>query len=152
MHITISRVPWDDADAVALRAAQEAELHDRYGGPDPHPPTGPDVALFLVARDRAGTAVGCGGLRPLDTERIEIKRMYVTPPARGNGLSRQILAALEAAASADGWRTMRLETGVMQPEAISLYRSSGYAQIDRYGAYVDDEWSLCFEKHLVSPA
>lgn len=74
--------------------------------------------------------------------------MYVMPELRGAGFSRRMLSALEDEARSLGYRRVRLETGVHQHEALGLYRSSGFAEIPRYGPYVDDELSVCFEKLL----
>jgi GNAT superfamily N-acetyltransferase len=72
----------------------------------------------------------------------------LVPAARGRGLGRQILAALEEKARKLGYELVRLETGNLQPEAIALYTSSGFRPIPRYGPYVDDDRSVCFEKCL----
>jgi putative acetyltransferase len=74
--------------------------------------------------------------------------MYVVPAARGRGLSRQILAALEEEARTLGYALVRLETGHLQPEAIALYASAGFGPIPRYGPYSSDDRSVCFEKRL----
>lgn len=74
--------------------------------------------------------------------------MYVVPERRGAGLSRRMLAALEDEARGFAYRRIRLETGFRQHEALALYRSSGFEEIPRYGPYVDDELSVCFEKPL----
>ena len=74
--------------------------------------------------------------------------MYVVPRARGRGLSRQILGALEQEARKLNYELVWLETGNRQLEAVGLYRSAGYEPIARYGPYVDDERSVCFEKRL----
>jgi GNAT superfamily N-acetyltransferase len=74
--------------------------------------------------------------------------MYVVPKARGRGLSRAILAALEDEARQLGYETVWLETGNRQLEAVGLFQSAGYEPIDCYGPYVDDERSVCFEKRL----
>lgn len=74
--------------------------------------------------------------------------MYVTPEARGLGLARQILAALEEDARAAGRTRMVLETGLKQPEAIALYTSSGYEPCAKFGHYRFDELSRCFAKKL----
>ena len=92
--------------------------------------------------------VACGGVCRYDAVTAEIRRMYVRPAHRGAGLSRLVLAALEDEARALGYTCVRLETGVHQHEALALYRSSGFAEIPRYGPYVDDELSVCFEKLL----
>ena len=74
--------------------------------------------------------------------------MYVTPERRGAGLSRRVLAALEEEARGFGYCRIRLETGVHQHEALGLYRSAGFEEIPRFGPYVADELSVCFEKPL----
>lgn len=61
--------------------------------------------------------------------------MYVRPDARGRGLSRALLGALEEEARGLGYAFVRLETGDRQPEAIGLYVSSGYQPIPRFGAF-----------------
>jgi putative acetyltransferase len=149
MAVEVAAVPWDDPAAVALREAQRIEIDARYGGDtEPGPkPSADDIVLFLVAR-RDGEPVGCGGLRAIDTEHGEIKRMYVTPGARGSGVSRAILAALEDAAGAHGWSRLVLETGMEQPDAVRFYTREGYSPIERYGHYADAELSLCFGKTL----
>jgi GNAT superfamily N-acetyltransferase len=136
---------WDDPDVQRLVAAQQAELRARYGGGcEPGtPPSAADVSVVLVARDADGTAVGCGALRALAPGVAEVKRMYVVPEARGRGLSRQVLAGLEAAALERGWTTVRLETGPRQPEAIALYEGAGYRPIPAFGAYVDEPDAGC---------
>ncbi len=75
--------------------------------------------------------------------------MYVIPEARGLGLARRILAALEADARAAGRTRMVLETGTAQPEAIALYTSSGYAPCAKFGHYREYENSRCYAKSLV---
>ncbi|MGY1666831.1 GNAT family N-acetyltransferase [Geodermatophilus sp. SYSU D00696] len=136
---------WDDADVQRLTAAQQAELRARYDGEgEPGtPPSAADVSVVLVARDADGTAVGCGALRALGADVAEVKRMYVVPSARGRGVSKLVLAALEAAARSRGWTTLRLETGPRQPEAIALYEGAGYRAIPAFGAYLDHPDAGC---------
>jgi GNAT superfamily N-acetyltransferase len=131
---------WDDPDVQRLAEAQQAELRARYdGGLEPGtPPSAADLALVLVAREDDGTAIGCGALRQLDADTAELKRMYVVPAARGRGVSKLLLGALETAARKRGWSRLRLETGPRQPEAISLYTGSGYRPIGAFGAYDGD--------------
>jgi len=105
---------------------------------------------FVVARLN-GEAVGCGAWRSLGESApgvAEIKRMFVEAKARGRGISRQILAELERFARADGYTTVRLETGLRQPQAMRLYETSGYWRIEPYGRYRDDPLSMCYEKAL----
>ena len=104
-------------------------------------------AIFFVARIE-GRAVGCGALRSLERGVGEVKRMFVVPELRGQGISRLILQHLETAAIATGYSRLRLETGIKQPEAIGLYESSGYYRTSLYGQYINDPRSVCFEKVL----
>jgi GNAT superfamily N-acetyltransferase len=144
---------WDDPDVQRLAAEQQAEIRGRYGGAD-EPGTRPsaaDIEVVLVARDDAGTAIGCGALRSLGRAIAEVKRMYVVPAARGRGVARAMLAGLEEAALDRGWTTLRLETGPRQPEAVGLYLSAGYRPVEAFGGYAgapDAEDSLFFERVL----
>ncbi|KOX13756.1 GNAT family N-acetyltransferase [Nocardiopsis sp. NRRL B-16309] len=147
----IDHVRWDDPDAESLRALQRAEIAGRYGTPDSEPGTAPsagDIALFVVARDADGAALGCGGLRRLDEDCGEVKRMYVRPERRGSGAASLILAELEDWARGQGWKALRLETGDRQPDAVRFYTRSGYTPIPPFGAYADEPSSLCFERVL----
>ncbi|MCW2678152.1 MAG: Acetyltransferase family protein [Modestobacter sp.] len=150
--VRLSPAAWDDPVVQQLTSAQQAELRGRYG-PDSEPgvkPSAADVAVVLVATDDDGAPVGCGALRPLGADSAEIKRMYVVPRARGRGLSKTVLAGLEAEALARGWTTLRLETGPAQPEAVALYTGAGYRPTSAFGHYVGDrdDWSLYFERQL----
>jgi GNAT superfamily N-acetyltransferase len=151
--VNVAPAAWDDADVQRLTAAQQAELRARYGGAgEPgRAPSAADVSVVVLARDDDGSPLGCGALRALDGGVAEVKRMYVVPAARGRGVSKAVLAALEAAASRCGWMTLRLETGPLQPEAVGLYTAAGYRPIPAFGAYVDDPDaadSLFFERAL----
>lgn len=106
----------------------------------------PDV-LFLVARDVTGTAVGTAAI-VLNDGWAEIKRMWVVPAARGRGLSRRLLSALEEHAAARGIATIRLETGIHNTEALGLYRRTGYTERDAFPPYDPDPLSIFMEKHL----
>jgi putative acetyltransferase len=103
--------------------------------------------VFLVG-SLDGMDVACGGVCCYDAQTGEIRRMYVVAEHRGAGLSRRMLEALEDEARALGYARIRLETGVRQHEALGLYRSSGFKEVPRYGPYVEDELSVCFEKLL----
>ena len=104
--------------------------------------------IFLVVRDDGGRAVGCGGVCRFDEARAELKRMYVVPEARGRGLGRLLLEALEGEARRLGYTGIVLETGDRQPEALGLYVSAGYERIPCYGIYATRALSMCFEKTL----
>jgi ribosomal protein S18 acetylase RimI-like enzyme len=105
----------------------------------------PPDGLFLVAR-RDGKAVGCVGLRRLAADVGEVKRMYVPPEARGTGVARHLLAAVEAQAVQRGFAQLRLDTRRDLVEAQQLYRSAGYREIPRYNENpYAEHW---FEKSL----
>lgn len=148
----IRRTGYGHRDGQRLAADLAEELLERHGRPGSggEPPTSdfdPPGGAFVVGYE-VGEPVACGGVCRYDERTGEIRRMYVVPAARRRGFSRAILAALESAARELGYEAIRLETGNRQHEAIALYRSSGYEPIDRYGPYVEDERSVCFEKKL----
>ncbi|WP_339710093.1 GNAT family N-acetyltransferase [uncultured Kriegella sp.] len=93
-------------------------------------------------------AVGCGAIKPYDSDTAEIKRMFVLPEARGKGLATQILTALEQWAGELNYKKCILETGKRQPEAIALYTKAGYTVIPNYGQYQRMENSVCFQKQV----
>jgi GNAT superfamily N-acetyltransferase len=145
--------PFDSPDVQALVTAQQEEMRGLYEGEADIGPAReasmfvePD-GVFLVVRDD-GRAVACGGICRFDDKRAELKRMYVVPDARGRGLGRVVLEALEGEARRLAYRAIVLETGDRQAEALGLYRSAGYAPIPCYGIYATRALSLCFEKVL----
>jgi GNAT superfamily N-acetyltransferase len=128
----------DDPDALALVAAMEAEVVSRFGpvrsdrtstveASELGPPGGAFVVLTVDGRAVAG-----GGVRRLEDGVAEIKRMYVLPEARGQGLGRVLLRALEAAAAELGYDRVRLDTAEELSAAIGLYRAEGYEAIPDY--------------------
>ncbi len=104
---------------------------------------------FLVARTSGSTVVGCGAIflcrQPTPTS-AELKRMWVTPSARGTGLGKHLLSKLEATAISEGSTVLRLETGISQPEAIRLYKAAGYCERAPFGSYTPDPLSIFMEK------
>lgn len=152
--VAIARAALQDDASRALIAALNAELSAMYHEPGANhfglTPTevAPGRGAFLVAR-RGGAPVGCGAVRMLDGETAELKRMYVAPAARGTGLGRRLVRALEAEARALGVRRLVLETGIRQHAAIALYRATGFQPIPLYGEYhASPDTSLCMGKDL----
>jgi putative acetyltransferase len=142
----------DPSGEVATRLIHDlcSELSVRYGTPPS--PFSPDEALaprtaFVVAR-LGGQPIGCGALRRIDEATAEVKRMYVAPNGRRRGIARRILHALEELAADFKYQTIRLETGLEQPEAIGLYESSGYHRTAAFGHHMGDPRSICFEKAI----
>jgi GNAT superfamily N-acetyltransferase len=158
----IRQMPFDHPDAVKLNDQVQSEYAARYGDEGDVTPLDPSMfappsGLYLLAYDGLGRPVATGGWRTQDENAegyangdAELKRMYVVPEARGLGLARRILAALEEDARATGRIRMVLETGTAQPEAIALYTSSGYEPCAKFGHYRDYENSRCFAKPLTA--
>jgi GNAT superfamily N-acetyltransferase len=128
-----------DSDAsVNIQRAYFDDIAARYPGWEPGlipsadpgevaPPVGAWVVAYL-----GGDAVGCGGVKRLDGETAEIKRLYLRSSARGLGLGRRLLERLELQARELGYVRVRLDTGDLQPEALGLFRSAGYVEIGDY--------------------
>lgn len=93
-------------------------------------------------------AVGCGAFKEYEPNVAEIKRMFVLPEKRGRGIAGKILSELEAWAKELNFSKCVLETGLKQPEAIGLYRKSGYETIPNYGQYAGVDNSVCMRKSI----
>ncbi|MEW9806700.1 GNAT family N-acetyltransferase [Mesorhizobium sp. ZMM04-5] len=149
--IAIMPEPEDSADAQWCVASYFGELAARFpGGFDPGDggyagKPAETAGAFLIARLH-GRPVGCGALKPTGHSTAEIKRMWVAPEARGLGVARRLLAALEDAARQSGLTRVVLDTNRTLSEAQALYRKAGYRMIERYNdnPYAD----FWFEKTL----
>ena len=161
--ITITPADLTDDISRGLVAALNAELLGVYPEAgathfevDPAEVSG-GRGVFLVVY-QGGTPVGCGALRVLDGDEnddgvvtAELKRMYITPSARGAGLGRRLVIALEAEARRLGVHRLVLETGVRQAAALALYRATGFRPIPLYGEYLrSPETSICMGKGLAA--
>lgn len=142
----------DDPELARLLQAAYAELIARYGAEGRSEVR--REARYLVAMGPGGEAVGCVALQPTpdDPATGEVKRMYVTPTARGRGVARALLTAVEELAARElGYRRLRLATGTKQPAALALYRSAGYAPTAPYGHYATQTRPVvCFAKPLAA--
>ena len=105
-----------------------------------------DGAIFAIARDTAGKAVGCGAFRKLSGEVCEIKRMYAQPGTKGVGAA--VIAFLEEEAQKLGYTEAWLETRRVNTRAIRFYESHGYRRISNFGKYAGREEAVCFAKTL----
>jgi GNAT superfamily N-acetyltransferase len=144
--VELQSVPATDPAIRALVTAQQAELAAMYGEDQPLVALHPDITFTLLTLD--GTPVGCVGLQPVAPALGEIKRMYVAPTARGWGLSRILLNAVECQARSTGLTRLRLETGTKHTEAIALYTNHGYHPTPPYPPFETQPASLCYAKDL----
>jgi GNAT superfamily N-acetyltransferase len=159
-RLELAPTSYDDAVVQAMVAEVQQVYVERYGGHDETPMQvedfSPPRGHFVLARldgepaamggwrlRSGGAAAGLPGSRP-----AEIKRMFVRAHLRGRGLSRVVLAELEATACAAGVDWLVLETGDRQPEAVGLYRSAGYTDVAPFGLYADEDGSIYLGKRL----
>jgi GNAT superfamily N-acetyltransferase len=148
---TLRALPYDDPLSQYLIEQVQEEYVARYGGRDAAvvdpaeflPPAG----VFLVA-EVDGVPAACGAWRALPTGEAEIKRMYVEPGFRRRGLAAAIVAALEDGAVEAGHRSVILNTGDQQPEAVALYERLGYTPVPGYGIYACAPGAIFLGKEL----
>jgi len=138
-EITVRAEAADSLIAVRLVDAMVTEMDQLYGqapgggvgsGASPSdftPPTGAFLVIYAAGKPVAG-----GGLKRDDDGVAEIKRMYVVPEARRQGLGRRLLEALEDRARELGYARIRLDTGERQPHAQAMYQRAGYHPIENY--------------------
>ncbi len=151
-RLVLAPRPLDHPDAAALIEALNADLV--AAGPpdarnfvrlDEHEVAPGNGALLVAYAD--DVAVGCGAFRLLaDRTTAEVKRMYVTPAARGMKVGAALLDALETAGTAAGATRLLLETGPAQTAALALYERSGFEPIPCWGEYADSPTSICLAK------
>lgn len=101
------------------------------------------VAVFYKNK----IAVGCGGFKRYDSNTAEIKRMFVHPDHRNEGLAKIILQELENWVKEENFQNYILETSPKLEAAISLYLKFGYSFIPNYGQYIGVENSICMRKN-----
>jgi GNAT superfamily N-acetyltransferase len=140
VHFRPARV--DEGEGAVLAQAMATEIAAIYEGLDLNGPDmpkagpaelGPPDGAFVVGwMDKA--PVCCGGIKRLPDGACEIKKMFVAPEARGQGVARVLLQALEDLARERGYAVVRLDTGPRQPHAQRLYESEGYAEIANFNA------------------
>jgi GNAT superfamily N-acetyltransferase len=152
--VDVRRALFTSPDAIRLISALNSELTATF--PEPGAThfslSSAQVAdgdgAFLIAYVN-GVAVGCGAIRRLDNTTAELKRMFVAPSLRGQGIGRAIIVALEQEARRLGVSRVVLETGARLDRAMALYEGMGYSRIPLFGEYLaSPETSLCFGKTL----
>ncbi|WP_179032155.1 GNAT family N-acetyltransferase [Paenibacillus kribbensis] len=149
--LTIVKVKSDHADLHELIQKLDEDLLKRYPADEIYlvdfsNPKVKEMIFAVVYMD--AKPVACGGFRPIDAEEMELKRFYVDPSYRRQGIAVSLLSFLEDEARKRGTLRIKLETGAAQPEAIALYTKQGYEPIERFGEYEHDVNSLCYGKKL----
>lgn len=129
-------VAWDAAQTE--RAGIDPRIFlDFYYGPSSDELPGdfaPPDGCLLLATDDSGEAAGCVGFKPLRPATCELKRLFVRPNHRGQGLGRQLATHLLREAHAAGYRTVMLETVSFMGDAHGLYESLGFRDCEPYYA------------------
>jgi len=129
-----------DAD-LSIRDGADHSFYDQFNKID-------KIKYAIVGYDN-NLPVACGAIKEYSPDAVEVKRMYVLPEKRGQGIASVILKELEQWATELQYEKCILETGKKQPEAIRLYQKNHYGIIPNFGQYQGVENSLCFEKTLI---
>lgn len=125
---------------LAITDGEDHAFYDQYNKSD-------SIKYAVILLDN-NKPIGSGAIKEFEPGITEIKRMFVLKEKRGNGYASRILKELETWAGELGYKKCILETGINQPEAIALYKKSGYHIIPNYGQYAGVDKSFCFEKNL----
>lgn len=148
--IEIKKTNTEDENFLALVKILDAELRVRDGEEqDFYAQFNKPVGLGgVVIAYLENVPVPCGAFKKYSEATAEIKRMFVSPEVRGQRIGGAILGELESWAAELNFYECILETGFKQPEAIALYKRSGYEVISNYGQYSGIENSVCMRKSL----
>jgi len=152
IDLTLIRTDSDNADFRTLVALLDRDLAVRDG--DDHTFYAQfnkvDTIKEVVIAYQNGAPVGCGAIKPFSATEAEVKRMFVHPDYRKQGIAAKVLNELETWATKLGFTACVLETGKKQPEAIALYQKAGYHFIPNYGQYIGVDNSVCMTKPLIA--
>ena len=149
--LSIKRTDSDDDDFRELVKALDKDLSIRDGKDHTFYAqfNKTDKIKHAVVAYNGDEPVGCGAVKEYSTDTMEVKRMYVPPQKRGQGIASIILNELEKWSKELNYKNCILETGKKQPEAIELYKKNRYTIIPNYGQYENVENSVCFKKELI---
>jgi len=149
-NITLIRTNSDNADFrqlvvlldkyLAVTDGDEHAFYDQFNKVD--------AIKEVIVGYKDQTPVGCGAIKPLSETTAEVKRMFVHPDFRKQGIAAKLLTELEQWAASLGFSECILETGKRQTEAIAFYQKVGYKVIPNYGQYIGVENSVCMAKSL----
>lgn len=154
--IEITAVTTPDDGILKMIEKLDASMKDLYPPESTHLTPPEELSsganrLFAVKVD--GKLMGCGGFRVVGRDYAEIKRIYVDPSSRGLGLAKALLGRLESESRLLGLLELKLETGILQPEAIGLFERCGYTQCPVFGDYpTNDPYSYFMRKTLEEDA
>ncbi len=149
--ITLRRTTGDDPAFVKLVQQLDEELVAMYGDAQVEYAKLNKLEVdTVVVASIDGTPVGCGCFKPFsgDASAVELKRLFVTPMHRGEGVARAIVAELETWARELGRAAVVLETGTKQHDAVRLYERAGYARVPNWPPYDAMSFSICMRKAL----
>jgi putative acetyltransferase len=148
--ITIKRTNFENEDFISLVKQLDLDLAIRDGADHGFYAqfNKIDAIKYAVVACNGDMPIGCGAIKNYEEDVMEVKRMYVLPDQRGQGIAALVLTELEKWAKELQCKQCILETGLKQPEAIKLYQKCGYTIIPNYGQYKDVENSVCFEKWI----
>ena len=150
--LKINRTNSENPDFRSLIKQLDADLNSRYGiiqeAYDKHNKI--ERIDTVVIAYYYNKPVGCACFKEFSANTVEVKRMFVNEGLRGKKIGTQLLSELEAWATELNYLSAVLETGKQQPEAIALYRKSGYDIIENYGQYKGMKNSICMSKQLKS--
>ena len=148
--ITLVKTDSSHPDFRALVQLLDAHLEEKDG--DEHPFFAQYNTLDPIKHDNVpyqnGTPTGCGSSKKYADNIMEVKRMYVKPEYRGQGIASRILATLEEWAKTLGYSETILETLKSQTSVVAMYQRNGYEIIPNYGQYQGVESSVCMRKYL----
>ena len=148
--ISIKRTNSNDKDLFRLISELDKDLRSRYGAEQEEFDKFnkiENLATVIIAYSN-NEPVGCGCFKKFDTDSVEVKRMFVDPDHQRKGIGLLILKELEKWAAEIGYRSMVLETGTRQLEAIELYKKLGYEVIPNFDPYIGNVLSICMKKEL----
>ena len=148
--ISLIRTDSDNIDFIELVKYLDADLAERDGSDHSFYSQFNKITKIkhAVVAYEDDKPIACGAIKEFSPDAMEVKRMYTIPASRGKGVAGKVLTELEKWTTELSYKKCVLETGKRQPEAIELYKKSGYKSIPNYGQYIGIENSCCFEKEL----
>lgn len=153
--ITLQQVPYSHPDFLRLCNELDQFLNLAIGGEDKREKYKKynllDTMDYVIIAYDGQHAAGCAALRKYSDTEIEVKRVFVQKPYRGQNIGGQLLAHLIEHAQESGYKRMLLETGAFLSASVRLYRRYGFEQISNYGDYKDMPESLCMGRDISNP-